>query len=68
MKTLPSLRKQVSALIRSIKGLFNVLIFLTFFFAITAIFGLQWFSGSMYYTCRVGEKPIEGAKIWPKLS
>jgi hypothetical protein len=55
MKTIPSLRKQVAALIRSVKGLLNVLIFLFFVFALFSVVGLQWFSGTIYYTCRVGE-------------
>jgi len=68
LKTIPSLRKQVSALFRSLEGLSNVLIFLSFIFIIFGIIGLQLFSGSLYYSCRVGKAPIPGEKTWQKFS
>ena len=40
LKTIPSLRKQVSALLRSIEGLSNVMVFLGFIFLIFGIIGL----------------------------
>ena len=40
LKTIPSLRKQVAALFRSMKGLANVMIFLCFIFLIFGIVGL----------------------------
>lgn len=42
-KTIPSLRKQVSALLESVLGLVNVLVFLLFIFVLFGIMGLQWF-------------------------
>ena len=38
----------------AMRGLTNVLIFLTGVFIIFSILGLQWFSGAMHYQCRVG--------------
>ena len=64
LKTIPSLRKQVSALLRSLEGLTNVMIFLLAIFLVFGIIGLQWFSGGMYYACRVGDKPLPGATSW----
>ena len=66
MRTVPSLRKQINALIDSVKGLINVLVFLCFIFMIFSIVGLQWFKGYSYYTCRVSELPIEGDTVWEK--
>jgi hypothetical protein len=40
MKTVPSLRKQIDALIDSVKGLLNVLIFLGFIFLMLSIVGI----------------------------
>ena len=40
MKTVPSLRKQIDALIDSVKGLVNVLVFLGFIFMIFSVVGL----------------------------
>jgi hypothetical protein len=68
MKTIPSLRMQVSALIRSVVGLFNVIAFLCAIFMLFGIVGLQWFHGSMHYTCRQGQAPLLGAKSWEKLA
>ena len=66
IKTIPSLRKQVTALLRSVMGLVNVSVFLLFIFILFGIMGLQWFSGSIYYACRVTEEPIEGALVWER--
>ena len=66
IKTIPSLRKQVTALGRSVMGLVNVGVFLLFIFLLFGIMGLQWFSGSMYYACRVTPEPIPGELVWEK--
>ena len=68
LKTVPSLRKQVSALISSIRGLINVSIFLGFMYGIFSVIGLQWFAGSTHYTCRVGVAPTERNATWEKYS
>ena len=68
MKTIPSLRMQVSALIRSVYGLFNVIAFLCAIFLLFGVVGLQWFHGSMHYACRVGQSPLLGEKAWEKLA
>jgi len=65
MKTIPSLRKQVDTLLMALRGLANVLIFLSFVFMVFSIVGLQWFSGSTHYACRVGPLQLSDT-IWPK--
>ena len=50
------------------KGIFSVVFFLVLLFMLFAIIGLQNYEGDMYYTCRMGEKPETGAKVWPKYS
>ena len=66
IETIPSLRKQVSALLKSVVGLVNVAIFLLFLFVLFAIMGLQWFSGAVYYACRTTPEPLPGATVWEK--
>ena len=66
IKTIPSLRKQVAALLRSVMGLVNVSVFLLFIFILFGIMGLQWFSGSIFYACRVTSAPIPGELVWEK--
>lgn len=58
---IPSLKKQVNVLIKSINGLINVVLFLLFFFALFSIAGVHFFSNSMNYTCRVGKPPVPTA-------
>ena len=60
MKTIPSLRKQISALFLSVKGFLNVIVFLMFMFVIFSSIGLQWFSGAIYYACREEIAPYVG--------
>jgi hypothetical protein len=66
MKTVPTMRKQISALLLSVKGFLNVIVFLGFIFVIFSSIGLQWFSGAIYYTCRVDEAPYVGDTSWNK--
>ena len=47
-------------LIKSIKGILNVVLFLVFFFLLFSIAGVHSFSNSMNYTCRVGPAPVYG--------
>ena len=68
IKTMPILRKQVTALLRSVMGLVNVSVFLLFTFTLFGIMGLQWFSGSIYYACRTTPEPLPGAKVWERSS
>ena len=69
IKTMPILRKQVAALLRSVMGLVNVSVFLLFIFILFGIMGLQWFSGSIYYACRTTEFPVgmpDGSFVWER--
>ena len=52
MKTVPSLRKQIVALFRSVKGLLNVIVFIMAVLMLFSILGLTLFGGSQNYTCR----------------
>ena len=63
---MPILRKQVTALLKSVMGLVNVTVFLLFIFVLFGIMGLQWFSGSIFYACRTTSEPLPGAKVWEK--
>lgn len=54
LKIIPSLRKQIQALIKSIRILGSVLIFLQFIFLLFSIVGLQLFVNDLHYACRVG--------------
>jgi hypothetical protein len=50
-------------LIRSIKGLIDVVAFLFFVFLLFGVIGLQWFNGAVHFSCRVGT-PVEGDTYW----
>jgi hypothetical protein len=65
INAIPSMRKLVTALISSLPDLLNVSVFLLFIIILFAILGLQQFAGSMYYKCRLTEKPINST-YWPK--
>lgn len=66
IKTMPILRKQVAALLRSVMGLVNVSVFLLFIFILFGIMGLQWFSGAIFYACRTTPEPLPGATVWER--
>ena len=66
MKTVPSLRKQITALFRSIKGLLNVIVFITAVLMLFSILGLTLFSGTQNYTCRESTTPHLNSKVWKK--
>ena len=68
INSLPEMRGLIQALLMSIPGLVNVLIFLSFIFGIFAIFGVNQFAGSLYNRCRTTESIMvdaEGVKSWP---
>mmetsp|Transcript_7401 Transcript_7401/g.6677 ORF Transcript_7401/g.6677 Transcript_7401/m.6677 type:complete len:187 (-) Transcript_7401:164-724(-) len=53
INNIPSMKKQIQALINSLPGLFNVAVFLLFIISLFAILGLQQFSGVLYFKCRL---------------
>lgn len=69
ISSLPAMRKLIMTFFKSIPGLLNVCIFLTFFFAIFAIFGVVTFTGSQYNFCRETLELVEPADgslpYWP---
>lgn len=62
------MREQIRTLGRALRGLVNVLIFLTLFFILLAIIGLQLFSDDIYNACRLTSKPVEvkGKLVWER--
>jgi hypothetical protein len=61
----------VKALLKSIIGLLNVSVFLLFVFSLFGIIFMQYFSGALYYTCRVNKETFleqESLKVWTKYS
>jgi hypothetical protein len=42
------------------------MVFLLAIFVIFGVMGLQLFMESVHYSCRLTEKPEEGATVWPK--
>ena len=67
MKTVPSLRKQIIALFRSVKGLLNVIVFIMSVLMLFSILGLTLFSGTQNYTCRETATPDLDMKSWEKI-
>ena len=65
IKASPSIRRQVSILLKSLPELGNATAFLLFLSVVFAILGLQQFSGIIYHRCRLTERPINST-YWPK--
>jgi voltage-gated sodium channel type XI alpha len=63
-----SMREQIRTLMRAMKGLLNVLVFLSMFFLLLAIIGLQLFSDDIYNACRLTPEPVEvdGKLVWER--
>jgi hypothetical protein len=64
MKTVPSLRKQLIALFRSVKGLLNVIVFIASILILFSILGLTLFVGIQNYTCRQTAAPSTLDGTW----
>ena len=64
----PHMREQIRTLVRALRGLVNVLIFLSLFFIILAIIGLQLFSDDIFNACRLTPQPVEvnGRLVWER--
>ena len=65
IKASPSIRRQVSTLVKSLPEIGNAALFIGFISLIFGIMGLQQFQGVMYYRCRLTEKPLN-TTYWPK--
>lgn len=63
VKRVPSMRRLVSIMLRSIPELGNTIAFMLFFFVVFGIVGIQTFNGSFYQRCRLTEMPENGK--WP---
>ena len=66
VKSMPAIRLQVAALLKSLKQLANVMIFLASMIFLAGVMGLQLFMHSVHYACRETEEPLPGATTWPK--
>jgi hypothetical protein len=62
VKRVPSMRRLVSIMLRSLPELVNTLIFMLFFFIVFGIIGIQTFHGAVYHRCRLTETPVDG--LW----
>jgi hypothetical protein len=60
----PRMRTIVKALIGSVKPLANVAFLLTFVFTIFGILGLQMWSGTQHYRCRLTPEPVQLLDGW----
>ena len=65
IKASPSIRRQVSILLKSLPELGNTTFFLLFITILFSIIGLQQFSGIIYHRCRLTERPLNST-YWPK--
>ena len=66
VKAIPSMRRLVSTLLRSLPELGSAGIFIAFMLFLFTILGLQQFSGIIYNKCRVTPEPIRNGTYWPK--
>lgn len=64
LKAVPSMKRQVTTLLKSLPELANSGIFVIFISALIAILGLQQFTGIQYFRCRTMPQPIN--HYWPK--
>ena len=63
VKRVPSMRRLVTIMLRSLPELGNTLVFMLFFFIVFGIIGIQTFHGAIYQRCRLSENPVDGK--WP---
>ena len=54
----PQLQDMVIAFINSLPELMNVIIMLGFIFALSAILGMEFFSGRQHFRCRLTPWPV----------
>ena len=66
VKAIPSMRRLVSTLLRSLPELGSAGVFIAFMLFLFTILGLQQFSGVIYNKCRVTPEPIINGTYWPK--
>ena len=59
-KRVPSMRRLVSIMLRSIPDLGNTIAFMVFFFVVFGIIGIQTFNGRIYQRCRTTKEPVNG--------
>lgn len=59
-KRVPSMRRLVSIMLRSIPDLGNTIAFMVFFFVVFGIIGIQTFNGRIYQRCRLTKLPANG--------
>jgi hypothetical protein len=62
VKRVPSMRRLVSIMLRSLPELGNTLVFMMFFLIVFGIIAIQTFFGAIYQRCRLTEFPVDG--VW----
>jgi len=68
INAVPSMKRQVATLIRSLPRMGYVASLLFFFISVSAILGLQLFSRDLWNRCRLTDEPIkleDGKWSWP---
>lgn len=68
INAVPSMKRQVATLIRSLPRMGYVVSLLFFFISVSAILGLQLFSRDLWQRCRLTDEPIKlenGKWSWP---
>ena len=60
VKRIPSMRRLVTIMLRSLPELANTLVFMLFFFTVFGIVGVQTFHGVIYQRCRLTDQPVNG--------
>ena len=65
----PKVAKQIDTILKAVKGLVSVALFLIFFFVTFSVMGLQLFNDDMYNACRLTPEPEKnehGFLVWEK--
>jgi hypothetical protein len=60
INAVPSMKRIIKTLLLSLPDLANVAIFMSFFFIVFGILGVQQFCGYTYYFCRLTPQPVNG--------
>lgn len=64
IKRVPSMRRLVQIIVRSVPDVLNTMVFFSFFLIMMSIFGMQLFGGVLYQRCRLSPEP-ESPTSWP---
>jgi hypothetical protein len=65
INAVPSMKRLVSTLLKSLPNMGYLVCFQLFFITIFAILGMQIFARNLYKRCRLTDKPILNNTLWP---